>query len=211
MSAQPAQQQSSGVAAFRSNFYTPQPDPMVSPSPQRDEIPTRRSNVGFGVASLVLSLVFLCGLGSLLGIIFGVLGIRKANADGTSEGKGLSIAGIAVGALGLLVVAWLGLTTFGVVNEQRSAGYDSAVTSDLRNASTAQETYFTENGVYSTSVSDLYSMGFSESSSENYAAGGNLAVVTAGIDGYCMQATSAAGTVISYDSQQGSNRGPCPG
>jgi hypothetical protein len=46
--------------------------------------------------------VITLGLGSLLGVIFGIMGLRQTRRDG-SGGRGLGIAGIVLGALGLIV------------------------------------------------------------------------------------------------------------
>jgi hypothetical protein len=65
---------------------------------------------GFCIASLVLAVPPIClftfGIGSLLGVIFGIIGLRQTRRDG-SGGRGLGIAGIILGALGLVVVALL--------------------------------------------------------------------------------------------------------
>jgi hypothetical protein len=69
----------------------------------------RRSGNGMAVASLVLGIVqcipFLMGL---LAVIFGILGIRKANRDPAAGGKGLAIAGLILGVLGIGAWALMG-------------------------------------------------------------------------------------------------------
>jgi hypothetical protein len=55
---------------------------------------------GMAIASLVLSLVWMCGVGSLLAIIFG----RKAKAEIAKtgeQGEGLATAGLVIGIIGL--------------------------------------------------------------------------------------------------------------
>jgi uncharacterized membrane protein len=63
---------------------------------------------GLCIASLVLAVPPVCfftfGLGSLLGFIFGIIGLRQTRRDG-SRGRGMAIAGIILGALGLIVGA----------------------------------------------------------------------------------------------------------
>ena len=64
---------------------------------------------GLAIASLVVSLVgCLCGVGAILGIIFGFVArsqIRQSN--GTQTGEGLALAGIIVGFVTLaLVIVW---------------------------------------------------------------------------------------------------------
>ena len=59
------------------------------------------------IASLVASVVSLCGIGSIAGIILGVVAINQIKVSGES-GRGLAIAGIIVGAITLLFsMLWL--------------------------------------------------------------------------------------------------------
>jgi hypothetical protein len=60
---------------------------------------------GLAVASLVLGIVWIFWLGSLLALIFGYVAKGQVNeSEGTQSGKGLAIAGIALG--------WVGVGTF---------------------------------------------------------------------------------------------------
>jgi hypothetical protein len=62
---------------------------------------------GFGVASFVLSIFWLFGLGSLLAVIFGVKARHRARRWGASSGLGT--AGVVIGIIGLIgaVLFWL--------------------------------------------------------------------------------------------------------
>lgn len=61
---------------------------------------------GLAVASLVLGIFWVCGLGSILAAVFGIVSIRQINqSDGRLRGKGLAIAGLVLGILGVLFVA----------------------------------------------------------------------------------------------------------
>jgi hypothetical protein len=68
--------------------------------------PQPRATNGFCIASFVLAIppvcLFTAGLGSLLGVIFGIVGLRQAGREG-SGGRGLAIAGIVMGAIGLVI------------------------------------------------------------------------------------------------------------
>lgn len=73
--------------------------------PQYGYVPVQKTN-GMAVASLVCSLVWLGGVGSILAIIFGFVGraqIKKS--EGGVQGNGLAIAGIIIGFVGLVSVA----------------------------------------------------------------------------------------------------------
>jgi GYF domain 2/Domain of unknown function (DUF4190) len=77
---------------------------------------------GLAIASLVLGLLWLCGLGSLLAVIFASVALSQiARSRGRVEGKGLAIAGLILGILGLSILALPFVTTFfaGMLNRIR--------------------------------------------------------------------------------------------
>jgi hypothetical protein len=59
---------------------------------------------GFAIAALICSLVvgWIPYVGGLLGLIFGIIGLRQCNRTG-DRGRGLAIAGIAIGAVGIVL------------------------------------------------------------------------------------------------------------
>jgi prepilin-type processing-associated H-X9-DG protein len=62
---------------------------------------------GLAIASLVCGIIGPCtlGLASLIGIILGIVGLVKiGNAGGAVRGKGLAIAGIVLGGLGIFIL-----------------------------------------------------------------------------------------------------------
>jgi Domain of unknown function (DUF4190) len=61
------------------------------------------------IASLILGIVWLGGVGSLLALIFGIVGKNQIEASGGSQsGRGLATAGIVLGILGLIgAVLWI--------------------------------------------------------------------------------------------------------
>ncbi|UJP40842.1 DUF4190 domain-containing protein [Cellulomonas palmilytica] len=70
---------------------------------------TQRPVEKFAVAALVVSLLFwLWPTFGLLAVAFGITALRAVRANGT-RGRGLAVAGIAVGAVGTLVVLALGV------------------------------------------------------------------------------------------------------
>ena len=68
-------------------------------------VPAQKTN-SLAIASLVASLIgilpFICGLGSIIGIVLGVVALNQIKTSGES-GRGLAIAGIAVGAVTFLI------------------------------------------------------------------------------------------------------------
>jgi Domain of unknown function (DUF4190) len=85
-------------------------DTLGAPPPPPPPGTVARAKVSsYAVASLVLGLVWLCGVGSVLAVVFGIMGIRQVNrAEGRLTGKGLAVAGLVLGILGVaLVVASL--------------------------------------------------------------------------------------------------------
>ncbi|ORX03756.1 hypothetical protein AWC29_16960 [Mycobacterium triplex] len=61
------------------------------------------------IASLVCSLLgWLCGIGPILGIIFGIVALGKIKQTGEG-GRGLAIAGIAIGAVLIVVGIVVGI------------------------------------------------------------------------------------------------------
>ncbi|HEX4219671.1 MAG TPA: DUF4190 domain-containing protein [Acidimicrobiales bacterium] len=71
---------------------------------------------GLAIASLVLSIVWLGGIGAILAVIFAIVSLRHiAASQGRLRGRGLSIAGLIIGIIGIIgaaitwsVVAWVG-------------------------------------------------------------------------------------------------------
>jgi hypothetical protein len=72
------------------------PPPAPYPEP-------RRGTNGYAIASLVLSIVMMCGIGSILAIVFGNMARRQIRTEG-GEGSGLATAGIIIGWIGLVVM-----------------------------------------------------------------------------------------------------------
>jgi Domain of unknown function (DUF4190) len=91
--------------------------------------PMAASTNGYAIASLVCSIVCFFGIGSLLGIIFGVKARREISASrGYQSGDGLALAGIIIGIVTLvvsIVVIGLWISLLVTVN---SAIHDSPVT-----------------------------------------------------------------------------------
>jgi Domain of unknown function (DUF4190) len=70
-------------------------------NPQPYAPPQKHGTNGMAVASFVLSLLWMWGLGSLLAVIFGVIGRRQTSESGQG-GSGLATAGLIIGIVGLV-------------------------------------------------------------------------------------------------------------
>ena len=104
----------------------------------------------------------------------------------------------------VIIIGILAAIAIPVFLNQRKKGWDAAVKSDLKNAATAEETYLTEAGVYTSTIATLQTNGFKYSAGSNYS-GGTAAItatVNAGND-FCLLATSASSQVWVYKSSAG--------
>lgn len=94
-------------------YPTDPPPPHGSPPPQ--QYVQQRTN-GFAVASLVLGILWLFWVGSILALVFGYIAKSQVDgAGGAQGGRGLAIAGIVLGWVGvgtLLLVIAFGDVTF---------------------------------------------------------------------------------------------------
>jgi prepilin-type N-terminal cleavage/methylation domain-containing protein len=82
----------------------------------------------------------------------------------------------------IIIIGILAAIAIPVFLNQRKKGYDAQVKADLRNAATGQETYLTDNNVYTTSQTALTStaVGWKPSTADTF-----VMAISAGL-GYCM-------------------------
>ena len=78
----------------------PPPPPPWQPAPAAYYAPTNPGTNGLAIASLVLGILYLCGVGSLLAVIFGHMARTQVSRTGQS-GNGMAIAGLVLGYIGL--------------------------------------------------------------------------------------------------------------
>ena len=77
------------------------PSPSYGPSGVPPRKPPKKTN-GNCLASLILGIVWLGGVGSLLAIIFGFVGRKQIKeSEGSQTGGGLAVAGIILGLIGI--------------------------------------------------------------------------------------------------------------
>lgn len=73
-------------------------------------LPALHGTEGLAIVSLILSVVWLGGLGSIAGIVTGVLARRRIKrSGGTRTGSGIALAGIIIGVLTLGLTLLIGL------------------------------------------------------------------------------------------------------
>ena len=120
----------------------------------------------------------------------------KKHRDKRSEGdEGFTLIELLVV---IIIIGILAAIAIPVFLNQRQKGWDAAVQSDLRNAATAQETYFTGASSYTATVADLTAtdIGLKFSGDDNYAtdAATSFAIDSGNATGYCMSGVSKSGT-----------------
>jgi hypothetical protein len=103
--------------------YTQYP-PYAAPAPQT-------STNGFAIASMVLGIVWLFGLGSILAVIFGHIARRQIRTRGESGG-GMAMAGVVLGWIGVaFLIAYIAFVVIAVIHYQ-STPCSNDPTSPLR-------------------------------------------------------------------------------
>jgi hypothetical protein len=81
---------------------------------------------GLAVASLVLGIVWVFGLGSILAVIFGFVARRQIReSGGRQSGEGMALAGIILGFVGVLgLILWIALVAFVATTIDRCVNED---------------------------------------------------------------------------------------
>jgi hypothetical protein len=85
----------------------PSPTPTYQPFGYEAQY-TAPTNNGFAIASLVLGILCLYGIGSVLALIFGYKARREIDESrGRQKGRGMATAGVVLGWIGVALVAFL--------------------------------------------------------------------------------------------------------
>ncbi|GMA24783.1 hypothetical protein GCM10025864_25420 [Luteimicrobium album] len=100
---QPAQQPNGAYPPPQSG-YPPYPGYGYPP------YPVQAPMSGLAIASFVLSLVWLWGVGSILALVFGLVALRQIKRTG-QRGRGFAIAGVVISGVTILLLV-LGVTLF---------------------------------------------------------------------------------------------------
>ena len=116
--------------------------------------------------------------------------LRKAKEEG--EG-GFTLIELLVVIIIIGILAAIAIPTF---LNQRTKGWESAAKSELKNASTAQESWFTDNDGYTLDTANLETEGL------NLSEDVTLVVVSATTTAYCMSAEHDSGGAVFYLSSE---------
>jgi len=99
----------------------------------------------------------------------------------------------------IIIIGILAAIAIPVFLNQRQKGWDAAAKSDLKNMATAEETWLTDNNVYTSTVADLTTAGFKPSTAS---VSGHTAAATLGTS-YLLTVCSKSLTSWSYSSATG--------
>jgi predicted Zn finger-like uncharacterized protein/prepilin-type processing-associated H-X9-DG protein len=138
------------VTAVPPMSYQPPP---FRPQPQYLQ---QRSN-GMAIAAIVVGVISFClpVIGSLLAIIFGILGLRNTR-DPAVGGKGLAIAGICLGAASMVMMPCMASIMLPSLNRARETANRVKCASNMRQIGMALMLYSNENrGAYPDRLDDL--------------------------------------------------------
>jgi hypothetical protein len=81
------------------------------------------STNGLAIASLVLGIVFLCGVGSVLALVFGYIARGQIDqAGGAQQGRGFATAGIVLGWVGVGLIVLYFIYIAAIVGSLSSSG-----------------------------------------------------------------------------------------
>jgi hypothetical protein len=122
----------------------------TTPYPYAPGSPPPAQTNALSVASLVLGIVWLGGLGSLLAVIFGHIGLGQVKrSHGTQTGRGLALAGTILGYVGCIAAITIAAIVFtdtrtATHSPAQAIGQDSEAKSNARNLVSQIETCATD-------------------------------------------------------------------
>lgn len=177
--------------------------PPVTVVPAYGTAPAPATNDGLAIASLVMSLLWVMGLGSVGAIVTGHLSRSKARREGRQP-SGLALAGLIIGYVGaaFMVVAVLAAVAIPVFLNQRVTADNADVKASLRNLATAEEAYATDHGAYTEDLSALETGGYAPDSTVQ------VRIFRADETGYCLGGHKDTSTYY-YSSGTGLGTVPC--
>jgi hypothetical protein len=135
----------------------------AAPYQAQPQFPGYARTSGLAVASLVLGIVWILWIGSVLAVIFGHVALSQIKRSyGALTGRGMAIAGLVLGYLGIATLALvIALSASGVIDTATA----SECRADRARLVVAEERYFDANGHY-TSESRLVDAGVLDDDSD---------------------------------------------
>ena len=122
--------------------------PPVQPAAAPPAAPAKAKTSGLAIASLVLGIAGPCtvGLGSIIGLILGIVGLVKiGRSAGAKGGRGLAIAGIVVSGLGIvllpILLGMLAAILMPAISSARGAAYSAASANNVRQLCSVAQMY----------------------------------------------------------------------
>ena len=93
---------------YHGSWSTPPPAAYGPPGPYGYGYPPAQTSTnGLAIASMVLGIVWIYWIGSILAIVFGHVALRQIKRNPWQTGRGMAIAGLVLGYLGLAIVTVL--------------------------------------------------------------------------------------------------------
>jgi hypothetical protein len=134
-------------------------------------------NDGKAIGSLIASVLWFCGVGSVVGVVLGHLSRSQARREGRPP-AGLAMAGLVLGYIGLAAM----VAVVAVVVAFRDPLVHSAKKdAELLSASDAQQSFHRATGRYSTSLEELRAYGYDDFDGKI-----DVVVIRATATDYCM-------------------------
>jgi Na+-transporting methylmalonyl-CoA/oxaloacetate decarboxylase gamma subunit len=187
----------------RSQSTLDAPPPMAGSHPVPGAVqPMMRTTNGMAIASLVLSILGLFGIGSLLGIIFGYKARREIRASrGAEGGDGLALAGIIIGFVTLILFAlvlafWI--AAFATIRSDQDAAASpqqqqiAQCQADTKSVEVAVQAYFAHTDTFPVPAAPWNALSYTA----------NFAPLTTADEGgpYLHEAPETSSYVVEYDS-----------
>jgi type II secretory pathway pseudopilin PulG len=129
--------------------------PPGRPGPQFATEMQGKSSNSLATVALVMGIIGLCfPLLSIVALICGIIGLSNAGKHPAKPGQGPALAGIILGALGIVMIPIMAAIAIPTLLESRKTANEAMAVSSLRALSSAQELYYTRHASYG-SMEDL--------------------------------------------------------
>jgi hypothetical protein len=160
--------------------YQPYGQPYGYPTPPPyATAPPPSGNDGKAIGSLVASLVWVCGIGSIVAVILGHLSRSEARKQGRQP-SGLALAGLVLGYLGILSSALI-IAAVATHTDEIKDTFDSSL--ELQSAADAEHSYHDARGTYTEDLDALRGYGLINPNGSR-----NIDVVSATSTTFCLHA-----------------------